>query len=175
VFEQRMFAAGATAAESVRIALARLAKANASSDRSAAALREAEASLASTESQLSYTHVAAPIDGVVSLVKAQAGEVVAPGVAIARVFDPESLMIRFQVTHEHQHEVATGTTVELTFAGADHPMRARVTSVSADLEPPLDFAVAEANLVDPGGARGVPIGTLVDVRVTAPGLAQATR
>ncbi|HEX3760629.1 MAG TPA: HlyD family efflux transporter periplasmic adaptor subunit [Kofleriaceae bacterium] len=163
--EQRMFAAGATAAESVRVASARLAKSRAAQDRSAAALREAEASLASTESQLSYTHVAAPIDGVVSLVKAQAGEVVAPGVAIARVFDPDSLMIRFQVTHEHQHEIASGVLVELTVGSTGHPLRARVTSVSADLEPPLDFAVAEANIVDPGAARGVQIGTLVDVRV----------
>jgi macrolide-specific efflux system membrane fusion protein len=163
--EQRMFSAGATAAESVRVASARLAKSRAAEDRSAAALREAEASLASTESQLSYTHVAAPIDGVVSLVKAQAGEIVAPGVAIARVFDPGSLMIRFQVSHEHQHEIATGATVELTVASTGHPLRARVSSVSADLEPPLDFAVAEADIVDPGAARGVQIGTLVDVRV----------
>jgi macrolide-specific efflux system membrane fusion protein len=167
--EQRMFAAGATAAESVRVAAARLAKSRAAEDRSAASLREAEASLASAESQLSYTHVTAPIDGVVSLVKAQVGEIVAPGVAIARVFDPGSLMIRFQVTHEHQHEIAPGATVELTLGGpgggAGQPLRARVTAVSADLEPPLDFAVAEADIVDPRAARGVQIGTLVDVRV----------
>lgn len=162
--EQRMFSAGATAAESVRVAAARLAKSRAAEDRSAAVLREAEATLASTEAQLSYTRVDAPIDGVVSLVKAQAGEVVAPGVAIARVFDPDSLMIRFQVAHEHQHEIARGATVELTVAGIGHPLRARVTSVSADLEPPLDFAVAEADIVDPGAARGVQIGTLVEVR-----------
>lgn len=163
--EQRMFAAGATAAESVRVAVARLAKSRAAQDRSAAAFREAEATLASTESQLAYTHVDAPIDGVVSLVKAQAGEVIAPGVAIARVFDPDSLMIRFQVTHEHQHDIAPGAMVELTIGSTGHALRARVTSVSADLEPPLDFAVAEADIVDRSAARGVQIGTLVDVRV----------
>jgi len=91
-----MFAAGATAKESVRIARARLARDVASSDRAAAALREASASRAAIESQLSYTRLAAPIDGVVSLVKAQVGEVGAPGAALARVFDPDNLMIRFQ-------------------------------------------------------------------------------
>jgi len=107
----------------------------------------------------------APIDGVVSLVKAQAGQVVAPGVTVAHVFDPEHLMIRFQVTHDRRHEITSATLVELSVAGADLPLQARVTSVSSDLEPPLDFAVAEADLVDADAARGVQIGTLVDVRL----------
>jgi ABC-type glutathione transport system ATPase component len=50
--------------------------------------------------------------------------------------------------------------------GAAHP-NARVTSVSSDLEPPLDFAVAEADIVDAGAARDVQIGTLGDVRAVA--------
>lgn len=166
--EARMFAAGASAAESVRIARARLARAVASSDRAAATLREADASRAAIESQLSYTRLAAPIDGVVSLVKAQAGEVVAPGAAIARVFDPANLMIRFQVPRDRRREVSTGTAVELTVTGADRPLQARVTSVSSDLEPPLDFAVAEADIIDAGAARDVQIGTLGDVRAVAP-------
>lgn len=166
--EGRMFAAGASAAESVRIARARLARAVASSDRAAATLREADASRAAIESQLSYTRLAAPIDGVVSLVKAQAGEVVAPGAAIARVFDPANLMIRFQVPRDRRREISTGTAVELTVTGADRPLRARVTSVSSDLEPPLDFAVAEADIIDAGAARDVQIGTLGDVRAVAP-------
>jgi len=44
---------------------------------------------------------------------------------------------------------------------------ASVTSVSTDLEPPLDFAVAEADITDAGAAPGVQIGTLGDVRVMA--------
>src|SRR5262245_55568384 len=163
--ERRMLAAGATAEESVRIAHARVARAAAASDRAAAALRRADAARAAIESQLSYTRLSAPIDGVVSLVKAQAGQVVAPGVTVAHVFDPEHLMIRFQVTHDRRHEVTSGTLVELSVAGADPPLQARVTSVSSDLEPPLDFAVAEADIVDAAAARGVQIGTVVDVEI----------
>jgi len=166
--EARMFAAGASAAESVRIARARLARAVASADRAAAALREADASRAAIESQRSYTRLAAPIDGVVSLVKAQPGEVVAPGAAIARVFDPSNLMIRFQVPRDRRREIAIGTAVELTVAGAERPLRARVTSVSSDLELPLDFAVAEADILDASAARDVQIGTLGEVRAVAP-------
>jgi RND family efflux transporter MFP subunit len=166
--EARLFAAGASAAESVRIARARLARAVAASDRAAATLREADASRAAIESQLSCTRLTAPIDGVVALVKAQAGEAVAPGAAIARVFDPANLMIRFQVPRDRRREISTGTAVELTVAGEDQPLQARVTSVSSDLPPPLDFAVAEAELVDAGAARDVQIGTLGDVRAVAP-------
>jgi RND family efflux transporter MFP subunit len=165
--ESRMFAAGASAEELVRIARASLIRAGATAERAAASLREAIASRAAIESQLSHTHLEAPIDGVVSLVKAQLGEVVAPGAAIARVFDPANLTIRFQVPRDRRREVAAGTTVELTVTGSDHPLRASVTSVSTDLEPPLDFAVAEADILDSGAARELQIGTLGDVRVVA--------
>jgi membrane fusion protein, macrolide-specific efflux system len=161
--EIRMFRSGATARESVRIAQANLARAEAAANHAAAALREATASRATVESQLSYTHVVAPIDGVVSLVKARVGEVVAPGATIARVFDPANLMIRFQVTRDRRREIVSGAMVELAVAGTERPLRARVTSVSSDLEPPLDFAVAEADIVDAAAARGVQIGTLVEV------------
>ena len=94
-------------------------------------------------------------------------EVVAPGAALARVFDPDNLMIRFQVPRDRRREVSAGTAVELTVAGADRPLRAHVTSVSSDLEPPLDFAVAEADIVEAVAARDVQFGTLGDVRVVA--------
>jgi hypothetical protein len=60
-----------------------------------------------------------------------------------------------------------GKHVALTAAGADHLLRASVTSVSTDLEPPLDFAVAEADIRDAGAAHDLQIGTLGDIRVVA--------
>jgi RND family efflux transporter MFP subunit len=165
----RLLAAGVGPHESVQTAHTNLARAIASSSRAAAAFRESSASRAAIESQLAYTRFEAPIDGVVSLIKAQPGEVVAPGAVIARVFDPASLMIRFQVPRDRRRELSPGTVVELAVAGADRPLRARVTSVSSDLEPPLDFAVAEADIEDAAAAREVQIGTLGDVRVVGPG------
>jgi RND family efflux transporter MFP subunit len=165
----RLLAVGVGPHESVQAAHTSLARAIASSSRAAAAFREAGASRAAIESQLAYTRFEAPIDGVVSLIKAQTGEVVAPGAVIARVFDPASLMIRFQVPRDRRRELSTGTVVELTVAGAARPLRARVTSVSSDLEPPLDFAVAEADIDDAAAAREIQIGTLGDVRVVGPG------
>lgn len=164
--EQRMFKAGASAEESVRVARASLSRASASLQRAEATLRQTEADRATLESQMGHTHVVAPIDGVVSLVKAQPGEVVVPGAVIARVFDPSKLTVRFQVTRERRHDVDTGTEIALRVPGVDHVVTARVTSISADLEPPLDFGVAEAEVID--GSQDVQIGTVGDVTIATP-------
>jgi RND family efflux transporter MFP subunit len=161
--EQRMFQAGAAAEESVRIARATVARASASGARAMATLREAEANHAVLAAQLARTHLVAPFDGVVSLVKAQPGEVVLPGTVIARVFDPRQLAIRFQVTHDRRHDVAPGTRVTLRVAGVDGVVEALVTTVSADLEPPLDFAVAEADVI--GVPTDAQVGAVGDVQV----------
>lgn len=165
--EERLFALAVTSEKSVQIARAKLSRATAAADRAAAVLREAEASRAALDARLSHTRVAAPIDGVVSTVTAQSGQVVAPGVPIARVLDPTHLMLRFQVPRDRRREITAGATVELTIAGADQPLRATVTSVSTNLELPLDFAVAEADITDVAAARDVQIGTLGDVRLVA--------
>lgn len=163
--ERKMFLAGASSAEAVRVAAAKLVRSKASAERAAAALREANANRDAVDEQRSYTKLRAPIDGVVSLVKVQTGQEVTPGVAIGRVFDPSKLMSRFQVTHEHQGEIAVDQIVELTIAGTNRKLKAKVTSVSADLEPPLDFAIADAAILDPGAAKDVMVGTHVDVRL----------
>jgi multidrug efflux pump subunit AcrA (membrane-fusion protein) len=165
----RLMAAGVGPYEAVQTAHTNLTRATAASGRAAAALREATASRAALEAQLAATRFEAPVDGVLSLIKTQPGEVVAPGAVIARVFDPDSLMIRFQVLRDRRRQVAPGAIVELTVAGADRPLRARITAVSTDLEPPLDFAVAEADILDPNAARDVQIGTLGEVRMIGPG------
>ena len=160
--ETRVFRAGAAPEESVRLARAQLARASAAGMRAQADLRQAEANRAEIETELEHTHITAPCDGVVSLVKMQQGEVVGPGAVIARVFDPDKLMVRFQVTRARRLDVTTNTTITLTVPGVGS-VQAKVASVSADLEPPLDFAVAEADVVGP--APDIQIGTVGDVRV----------
>lgn len=159
--EARLFRAGAAAEESVRVARATLARAAALEARAEAALHEAEANRDAMQRQAEHARLVAPVDGVVSLVKAQVGEVVAPGQMVARVFDPDHLMIRFQVTRDRHREVAVGAHVQLRVEGK--LLDAHVTSVSPDLEPPLDFAIAEADIAPP--ASDVPVGALGDVQV----------
>ena len=97
---------------------------------------------------------------IVSRIGAHAGD--------ARASDPPNLTIRFAVPSDRQRQVRIGAAIEFTVAGTDRPLRARVTSVSSDLGPPLDFALAEAEIVDAGAARDVPARTLGEVRTAAP-------
>jgi RND family efflux transporter MFP subunit len=159
--ERRMFNSGASAEESVRLARAQLQRASAGAARAGATLREAEAAREAINVEVGRSRVVAPIDGVVSLVKVQPGEVVGPGAVIARVFDPSGLTVRFQVTHDRRKDVEVGTRVVLAVAGNE--VTAEVKSVSADLEPPLDFAVAEADVV--GNPPDMPVGSVGDVRI----------
>lgn len=89
----------------------------------------------------------APIDGVVMMIKLNEGELAQKGTPLARVFDPKDLMMKFAVPKEHRRLVAPGKRVELHIEGVARPLWATVERV-ADQEPPLDFAVVEADIDD---------------------------
>jgi hypothetical protein len=112
--------------------------------------------------------LAQPLRNIARLVATHAREVVAPGAASAPAVAPSNLTIRFAVPRDRRREVSLGAAVELTVAGKAQPLRARVASVSSDLGPPLDFALAEAEIVDAAAARDIPIGTHGDLRTLAP-------
>ncbi|HWU86715.1 MAG TPA: efflux RND transporter periplasmic adaptor subunit [Kofleriaceae bacterium] len=89
----------------------------------------------------------APFDGVVMMVKVKEGEVAQRGTPIARVFDPRDLIMKFAVPKEHRHLVALGKRVELRIDGVPRPVWATIERI-ADEEPPINFAVVEADIDD---------------------------
>lgn len=99
------------------------------------------------EDQIKRALLIAPIDGVVTMIKAKEGEVPTKGTPIARVFDDRDLMIRFAVPKEHRAKIATGARVELTLEGVERPIWATVERI-ADEEPPITFAVVTADIDD---------------------------
>lgn len=107
-----------------------------------------------TEKDLSRTEIGAPIDGVVTNIKAHEGEVVQIGTPIARVFDPSDLLIRFAVPKEHRGEIKVGQRVELAVDGNTRPVWATVTNISGAQEPPINFTVVEADIDDAKLAPG---------------------
>jgi RND family efflux transporter MFP subunit len=88
-----------------------------------------------------------PIDGVVMMVKLNEGEMAQKGTPLARVFDPKDLMMKFAVPKEHRALVAPGKRVELRIEGVERTLWATVERV-ADQEPPLNFAIVEADIDD---------------------------
>lgn len=99
------------------------------------------------EGLVAKAQTTAPLDGVVMMVKVNEGEMAQKGQPLARVFDPGDLMMKFSVPREHRHLVAPGKRVELRIEGVERSLWATVERI-ADQEPPLNFAVVEADIDD---------------------------
>lgn len=113
----------------------------------------AKAAREQAEKDLARTVIAAPIDGIITNLKAHVGDVTQIGTPLARVFDPSDLIIRFSVPKEHRAELRLGQVVELAVEGA-RPISATVTNISGAQEPPINFTVVEADIDDSKIPRG---------------------
>jgi multidrug resistance efflux pump len=100
------------------------------------------------EKDLARAEISAPIDGIVTNIKAHEGEVAQIGSPIARVFDPSDLIIRFAVPRELRAKLQLGQRVELSVDGNKRPLWAVVTQISAAQEPPINFSIVEADVDD---------------------------
>jgi multidrug efflux pump subunit AcrA (membrane-fusion protein) len=137
---------GASSPEAVRNALSEASAAGADGGVAAGQIKEASAQIDELEKLIAGANVTAPIDGVVSVVKVKEGEVAHKGTAIARVFDPDALVIRFAVP-SRAAEVQIGTQIQLvTEKGCTVP--AIVQRSDDDIDPAIDFKVYEA-AIDP--------------------------
>jgi HlyD family secretion protein len=78
-----------------------------------AQLEQARAAAAQTETQLGYTKIYAPIDGIVSVRVAKQGEVVAQGSPIVVVVDVDHLWVRADVEESYVDAVQFGQTLRV--------------------------------------------------------------
>lgn len=99
------------------------------------------------EGLVARAQATAPIDGVVMMVKLNEGEMAQKGTPLARVFDPKDLIIKFAVSKEHRHLIASGKRVELRIEGVERPLWATIERI-ADQEPPINFSIVEADIDD---------------------------
>ena len=86
---------------------------------SIAQLEQARAAEAETETQLGYTTVTAPIDGLVSVRVAKQGEVVAQGAPIVVVVDVDHLWVRADVEESYIDSVAFGQALNIRLPSGD--------------------------------------------------------
>ena len=84
-----------------------------------AQLEQARASAVATETQLSYTEIYAPIDGVVSVRVAKQGEVVSQGSPIVVVVDVDHLWVRADVEESYIDSVRFGQTLAVRLPSGD--------------------------------------------------------
>lgn len=84
-----------------------------------AQLEQARASAAETATQLGYTKIYAPIDGIVSVRVAKQGEVVAQGSPIVVIVDVDHLWVRADVEESYIDSVRFGQTLHVRLPSGD--------------------------------------------------------
>ncbi|HKE14465.1 MAG TPA: efflux RND transporter periplasmic adaptor subunit [Kofleriaceae bacterium] len=146
--ERRLYRRGAVAREKIRQATFDRSRAGAGYGTVAAQYRQAVAERQQLEQHLARSVLVAPIDGVVSMIRVKEGEVAVPGTPVARVFDPRDLWVRFAVDSEYRHLVVEGTRVAALDPASGARFDAVVRNVSTDIDPALQFVVADADVDD---------------------------
>ena len=105
-----------------------------------------EKKIATLNTQLGQSNIAAPISGVVDQVIAKVGEMAAPGSPIARVVNLSNLKIVAKVSDSYVASVRKGDEVIVKFPDLNQEYKARVTFVSTTVDPLSRTFRIEANL-----------------------------
>jgi RND family efflux transporter MFP subunit len=152
--ESRLLKLGVSSRIAVSNATGQYAQVAAQAAAAMARATTAKAAREQSEKDLLRSAIAAPIDGIVTNIKAHEGEVAQIGTPLARVFDPSDLIIRFAVPKEHRNQIQLGQRVELSIEGDKRLVWATVTNISGAQEPPINFTVIEADIDDSKLAPG---------------------
>ena len=165
--EQRLIRSGAVAPEAYRSALSEAGQFGADGAAAAGEMQRARAQIKELEAMIGKAQVRAPLDGVVSIVKIKEGEVPAKGTPIARVFDPNQLVVRFAVPRADRSLVAPGVAVELVTNTSKQTVPATVRLEDTVDDPSIDFTVFEA-VIDPNyRIDGIRVGDNGSVRIAS--------
>jgi len=105
-----------------------------------------EKKIATLNTQLGQSNIAAPISGVVDQVIAKVGEMAAPGMPVARVVNLSNLKIVAKVSDSYVATVKKGDEVIVKFPDLDQEYTARITFVSTTVDPLSRTFRIEANL-----------------------------
>lgn len=172
--EQRLMRTGASSPEAVRNAQSEASEAGAEGGVASGQIKEATAQIEETERLIAAADVKAPIDGVISAVKVHEGEVAHKGTPIARVFDPEALIIRFAVPRKHVADVKVGSTIQLV-TSEGRAVTGTVQRPDDDHDPTIDFTVFEATIDPSYRIDEIRVGDNGHVRIAAAQAQGATR
>lgn len=146
--EQRLIRSGASAPEALNNVRAEASQFGADGASAGGEMARAKAQIDELQGLLARAKVPAPIDGIVSIVKAREGQNLSKAEHIARVFDPNQLVVRFAVPKKHVSSIHTGTAVELVTDEAHRVVPAVVKLQDDTADPTIDFTVFEA-VIDP--------------------------
>lgn len=144
--EQRLIRTGAAAPEAFRSVQSEAQQFGADGAAAAGSMKQAKAMIDDLNGQLAKAKVPAPYDGVLSVVKVKEGQAARRGEPIARLFDPNQLVIRFAVPSSFKKNLLEANVEFVTEEGKVVP--AQVRTVDDEHDPAIEFTAYEA-VIDP--------------------------
>ena len=144
--EQRLIRSGAAAPESFRSVESEAKQYGADGAAAAGSMKQAKAQIDDLSGQLAKAKVPAPYDGVLSVVKVKEGQAARRGEPIARLFDPNQLVVRFAVPSSYKKNLLNVNVELVTDDGKVVP--AQVRTVDDDHDVAIEFTTYEA-VIDP--------------------------
>jgi RND family efflux transporter MFP subunit len=121
-----------------------------------AAHTSAKAQLERVNVMMSYAQVTAPIDGVVTERRVEAGDLAGPGQPLLVVYDPARMRLEVPVPVRLIQRVALGGQVEVTLDQGANPVPGVITEIVSEIDPLSRTRKVKVRLV---GADGVLPGT----------------
>jgi HlyD family secretion protein len=109
------------------------------------ALRQANASLATSETHLARRNVFSPAEGSVQRIYFRPGETVGPGLPVIALLPPENIKIRFFVPEALLPEIGLGKTMTVFCDGCEKSLTAKVSFIAstAEFTPPVIYSLDE--------------------------------
>ena len=114
-------------------------------DDAEAALRQANANLAWSQTRLARRRALSPVDGAIQQVYYRPGETVPAGRPVVSLLPPGNLKIRFFAPQAHLPEIKFGETVNVSCDGCEKGLTAKVSFIarSAEFTPPVIYSLDE--------------------------------
>ena len=114
---------------------ARTQAAQARLDLARAGRQQAQAALAQANTQLGYSRVRAPFDGVITEKKADIGTVAAPGMPLLTLEDTRRYQLEVTVDESQAAAVKPGAAVPVSFDASERELRAKVAQIVPASDP----------------------------------------
>lgn len=131
-----------------------------------AAASASQAQLAKLQAVLDQKQLVAPFSGVIGIPRAEVGQYISPGAAVATLQDLDTMRADFTVPEQQLDLLEIGQPVRLGLNAADMPFTGSITGIDPKIDPATRLASVRAEITNPEG-RLAP-GQFVQIRVTLP-------
>ncbi len=144
-------------------------------------LDSAEGKYLGAEAQFDYSEIRSPIDGVVTERPLYPGETAASGTPLITVMDTSALLAKLHLPQAQAQRLKVGAAAEVTVAGVDAPIPAKVTLISPALDPGSTTLEVWVRVENPKGelkpgtpARVAIVGTTIKDALIVPSISLIT-